>query len=149
MTTPVWLCAAEPDDIPELLELDRLCSPHPWTRRHFETALQDDTHSRVLLARSRHAIVACCCIETVLDEVHIHNLAVHPDHRRQGLARLLLHVALALAHRHGATAAYLEVRESNRAARALYASLGFRATGRRRGYYAQPREDALLLRRGG
>ena len=81
------------------------------------------------------------------DEGEIANLAVAPDAQRRGLGGRLLDGALAEAERRGARVLYLEVRESNRAARALYGSRGFEEAGRRRGYYRRPVEDALLLRR--
>ena len=74
------------------------------------------------------------------------NLTVTPEGRGRGLGRFLLRLAKDLATRRGAREAFLEVRESNLAARALYRSAGFSEVGRRPGYYTRPREDALLLR---
>jgi [ribosomal protein S18]-alanine N-acetyltransferase len=93
-------------------------------------------------------IVAYCVVETVLDEAHIHNLAVRPDLRRRRLARWLLEQILGLVERQGASSVFLEVRRSNQAALSLYGNLGFREVGTRRGYYRQPVEDALVLSRG-
>ena len=73
------------------------------------------------------------------------NLAVHPEHRRRGLARRLLAEGLAQARTSGAELAWLEVRTSNLAAQALYASFGFKEVGRRPRYYDDTQEDALLL----
>jgi ribosomal-protein-alanine N-acetyltransferase len=70
---------------------------------------------------------------------------VAPRWRRRGLARWLLRFALARAARDGARRACLEVRKSNRAARALYASVGFSPAGRRVGYYREPPEPAMVL----
>ena len=94
-------------------------------------------------------ILGYCVIETVADEVHVHNLAVRPEARGGGVGRRLLEVGLAMAGRRGARVALLEVRESNQAAIELYRSLGFVAVGTRRNYYSQPLEDALLLRKEG
>lgn len=81
------------------------------------------------------------------DEGEILNLAVAPTGRRQGLGRALVeHILDALGER-GATKVFLEVRESNAAARALYAVYGFTEVGRRREYYRRPVEDAIVLRR--
>jgi [ribosomal protein S18]-alanine N-acetyltransferase len=80
-----------------------------------------------------------------LEEGEILNLAVPPAYRRSGVGRALMeHVVGELAHV-GVARVYLEVRESNQAGRAFYAALGFRPVGKRRGYYARPREDALVL----
>jgi ribosomal-protein-alanine N-acetyltransferase len=81
----------------------------------------------------------------VVDELHINSLAVDPDFRRRGIARQLLAFVIGAAIRDGAASATLEVRESNQAGRALYAGMGFAVEGVRRGYYDNPREDALVL----
>jgi ribosomal-protein-alanine N-acetyltransferase len=76
------------------------------------------------------------------------NLAVDPPQRRGGIARALLQSGLAALRRRGADEVFLEVRESNLAAQALYLSAGFRPVGQRAGYYRNPLEDALVLRLG-
>jgi ribosomal-protein-alanine N-acetyltransferase len=83
----------------------------------------------------------------VADEMELLSLAVTPAWRRQGLACWLTRLALAVAGRKGARAAFLEVRSANAPARRLYASLGFVETGRRPGYYQDPVEDAIVLSR--
>lgn len=80
-------------------------------------------------------------------ELHINNMAVHVEYRRGGIGTALLDEAISCASRLGAREAYLEVRVSNRAARALYEKNGFRISGRRRNYYARPPEDAFVMRR--
>lgn len=81
------------------------------------------------------------------DEGEIADLAVAPTARRRGIGGALLDRVLATAMESGVRALYLEVRESNLAARALYQSRGFDMVGQRRGYYQRPSEDALVLRR--
>jgi ribosomal-protein-alanine N-acetyltransferase len=81
------------------------------------------------------------------DEGEIANLAVREPTRRRGIGAALLDAALAEGTRRGAANMYLEVRESNEAARRLYASRGFEEIGRRRRYYRHPVEDAIVLRR--
>jgi [ribosomal protein S18]-alanine N-acetyltransferase len=78
-------------------------------------------------------------------EMEILNLVIAPEARRKGLATRLLGAAFTQARAAGVTRAFLEVRESNSAARSLYASFGFQEGGRRQRYYANPTEDALLL----
>ena len=94
-------------------------------------------------------IVALLVASLAADEVEILNLAVAPALRRSGAATALLDAALTQARSEGARAAWLEVRESNAAARSFYAARGFTARGRRRGYYPRGggREDALTLAR--
>jgi [ribosomal protein S18]-alanine N-acetyltransferase len=82
----------------------------------------------------------------VFDQGDLSNLAVDPRLRRRGIGRRLLEAAIAGARVAGARALFLEVRESNAVALSLYSSRGFSQVGRRRGYYRQPVEDALVLR---
>jgi ribosomal-protein-alanine N-acetyltransferase len=83
----------------------------------------------------------------VSDESEIANLAVAPAARRGGVGALLLDMVLAASESAGARAIFLEVRESNNAARRLYASRDFTVVGRRKEYYRRPVEDALVMRR--
>jgi ribosomal-protein-alanine N-acetyltransferase len=80
------------------------------------------------------------------DEGEILNLAVAGPHQRRGVGRALVHAALARLGASGARTVYLEVRESNAAARQLYQGLGFSVVGRRDKYYRRPVEAALVLR---
>jgi len=92
-------------------------------------------------------IVGVVVVRTVAGEAEILNLAVLLSNRRRGLASGLVQAALAGARSAGARRAFLEVRESNVAARTLYGCMGFAETGRRRAYYSAPMEDALILSR--
>jgi [ribosomal protein S18]-alanine N-acetyltransferase len=83
----------------------------------------------------------------VADEIQILNLAVHPDYRRQGVGRHLMQFLLLHAQEKKVLSIFLEVRPSNRAAQALYRSLGFEVIHRRPGYYGPEGEDALVLQR--
>jgi ribosomal-protein-alanine N-acetyltransferase len=78
-------------------------------------------------------------------ECELENLVVANQHRRRGLGSQLLHALIATARERNLERVLLEVRESNHAARALYAKRGFQENGRRTGYYSQPAEDAILL----
>jgi ribosomal-protein-alanine N-acetyltransferase len=152
---PYFVEPAEDDDVPALAALERRCYSHPWTVRGFRDAMRRGDRGFVMVVREARAgapergIVAYCVIETVADELHIHNLAVRPESRGRGLGRLLLAVALSVGERRGARVAVLEVRESNRPALELYRSMGFAAVALRRNYYSQPSEDALVLRKDG
>ena len=84
---------------------------------------------------------------TVLDESEILNIAVAPAERGKAIGAMLLDAAIGMVEQAGAAQTFLEVRESNVAARGLYASRGFVEMARRRGYYRNPVEDALVLRR--
>jgi len=80
------------------------------------------------------------------DEGEILNLAVAPGGRRHGLGRALVQSILEALTARGVRQVYLEVRESNAPARALYAAHGFKEVGRRKQYYRRPAEDAIVLR---
>ncbi len=154
MNTPLVLVEAGEGDAEALSELERRCQSHPWTVRHFADALADRETLRVFVLRRPHAawevgrgIVGYCVLQIAAGEMHVHNLAIDPDSRREGLGRWLLREALAWGAATGTEEVFLEVRQSNWAALALYRSAGFQAVSVRRGYYDRPREDALILRR--
>jgi ribosomal-protein-alanine N-acetyltransferase len=144
---------AEADDLPVMLEIERASYSHPWTPRNFEGELRSE-HGVFLVLREAAAahdqdrgVRAYCAFRVVAGEMHLMNLTVGSDQRRRGTGRFLLGLVLDLGKRRGASACFLEVRESNAAALGLYRTAGFEEAGRRKGYYRQPREDALLLRR--
>ena len=85
--------------------------------------------------------------QTVLDETDMMNVAVHPDHRRRGIARQLIDALIQALKERGSHSLTLEVRSSNAPAICLYNQLGFEEAGRRRNYYRNPKEDALILRK--
>jgi len=153
---PCALEAASGEDVPALLALERLCFSQPWTARNFRDAMADPERGLLLVLRGPFArddpgrgVLAYCSFQTVLDELHIHNLAVYPAVQGRGLGRRLLQLVLDLGARRGAERALLEVRQSNWAAQRLYRSLGFQGVSVRRGYYTQPSEDALILEKRG
>jgi ribosomal-protein-alanine N-acetyltransferase len=141
-------------DVEALAELERRCHSHPWTLRHFADAVADRKTLRVFVLRRQlevwelgRGIVGYCVVQVAAGEMHVHNLAIDPSARRTGLGRLLLREALAWGAAVGVEEVFLEVRQSNWAALALYRDAGFEAVSVRRGYYDRPREDALILRR--
>jgi ribosomal-protein-alanine N-acetyltransferase len=144
--------AGRREDLAAVLLLERLTSPHPWTEAHCAAALEGgEGAERTLVLRApldpQIGIVGFCVLAVIsaAGEAEVRNVAVHPASRRLGLARLLIETAVGLTGAAGARSAFLEVREGNAAARALYSRLGFVETGRRPGYYAEPREDAVLM----
>lgn len=139
---------ARTNDLASLVELEQLCSPHPWSEPTLAAALSGTAGDQVIIGRAEDELtelLGFCVFRALAEEVEIHNIAVRPQHRRQGLARALLVRALELAAASGARVAHLEVRAGNAAAVALYRHLGFSCVGRRANYYASPEEDALLF----
>jgi ribosomal-protein-alanine N-acetyltransferase len=101
----------------------------------------------IWVAEQKREVVGVVAARMVADEAEILNLAVAPASRRQGIGQQLVDTAIKLARAEGVQSVFLEVRESNEAARAFYARLSFTQIGRRRGYYREPAEDALVLSR--
>jgi len=118
-----------------------------WPRSAF-AELMPRSYARLRVAVSTGGeVCGYCAMLLAGGEGEIANIATHPAWRGRGVGRLLLQESLAAADEALAEAIFLEVRESNVAARALYAAQGFVQVGRRRQYYQQPDEDALVMRR--
>jgi [ribosomal protein S18]-alanine N-acetyltransferase len=119
----------------------------PWSEPSFREAL-GAAWSFGLVAEVGGDIVGYLIAREAGGSGEILNLAVDPPRRRGGVGRILLDAGLATLRRRGAEEIFLEVRESNLAAQALYLGAGFRPVGQRAGYYRNPLEDALVLRLG-
>ena len=133
-------------DIDDILRIESISFTNPWTREMYLSELEHRDVSFFYIARDAvgEAIGFCSCW-LVLDEIHINNLAVLPEHRRGGVASALIEHVLKQGGARGAHRATLEVRRSNEPARKLYEKFGFAVTAVRRGYYTRPDEDALVL----
>jgi [ribosomal protein S18]-alanine N-acetyltransferase len=130
----------EPSDLAAAMEIDSLCLLRPWS----ETVWREELESPFglyLLLEDAGGIFGQIGVRHVLDELHVTTLAVLPERRRRGYARILFDAALAAFPE--ARRVHLEVRPSNAGALALYETLGFATTGRRRRYYGD--EDAMLM----
>ena len=142
----IAIAAATRADIDAVAQLELLAFADPWTPQAFEAALSE-RHARFRVAHARDGgVVGYLIAWFVLDEAEIANLAVVPTARRHGVARALLEAIIAEARESRIARLFLEVRESNAAARALYASMGFLPIARRPRYYRKPVEDAIVLR---
>lgn len=131
-----------PDDLDRVLEIERLSFSMPWSRAGFEAELAKP-YGRSLVYAVDERVIGYLVAWRVEEELHIANLAVHPEHRRQGVAETLL----LRCFEGDADAAWagLEVRVSNAAALTLYRRFGFSQTGLRRAYYSDNREDAVIM----
>lgn len=132
-------------DLDAVLAIERASFSMPWSRGAFLYEMEQNRVARCLVVREEAHVVGYLCLWEVADELHITNVAVHPQWRRRGIGRALLQDVLAEALARGIRMVVLEVRPSNVEARALYESLGFRVVGRRRGYYYDTGEDALVM----
>ena len=135
-----------PADIPQIAALERLCFSDPWSEGSVASELENEL-SLWLVAEEDGTVRGYIGSQSVPPDCDILNLAVAPDARRQGLGQQLLQALLDALHRRGIERVFLEVRPTNVPARALYAALGFEEIGRRKEYYVNPVEDALILRK--
>ena len=134
-----------PADVPEVLVIERASFSMPWSRGAFLYEIEQNQVARCWVGREDGRVVGYICLWEVADELHVTNVAVHPDARRRGFARALLESVFAHARAVGSRMVLLEVRPSNTEAIPLYESFGFRVIGRRRGYYYDTGEDALVM----
>ena len=137
------------DDLPAVMEIDRLSFTLPWPERSFRFELTGNDASHLIVAESsvggEELLAGYLGYWQLVDEMHISTLAVHPEMRGRGIGERLLQAGLEQAWIQGAEMSTLEVRPSNEAAIALYRKYGFELVGRRRAYYQDNNEDALLL----
>jgi len=137
-----------PADLDEVLEIERLSHRSPWPRQVFiEELARDWAHLIVLKERRAGGMVAVgfCNFWVVRDEVHVLNVATHPDERRKGHASRVLEHVLEFAARHACRYLTLEVRRGNQGAIKLYRQFGFRPVGIRPNYYVEDGEDAIVM----
>jgi ribosomal-protein-alanine N-acetyltransferase len=133
------------EDLDEVVVIERASFSMPWSRGAFLYELQQNRVARCLVMREDSRVLGYLCLWEIADELHITNVAVHPDYRRRGIARSLLSGVLDDARARKLKLVVLEVRPSNHEARTLYESFGFRVVARRRGYYYDTGEDALVM----
>jgi ribosomal-protein-alanine N-acetyltransferase len=118
-----------------------------WSREQYDRVFGADSPRRIaLVVQDAGAVQGFLVAQVVADEWEIENIAIAGQARRRGLGTRLLGEFLDRARAQGAQAVFLEVRESNRAARSLYDKWAFQESGRRVNYYSQPEEDAIVYR---
>ncbi len=163
------------DDIPAVMKIERLAFPRPWPEKAYRYELNENPNAYFVVARlsdlaptptasvlqklmglirplstlhSPHfasSIVGFAGMWMYVDEAHIATLATHPHWRGRGIGETILQTLLREAHRRSATIATLEVRAGNVAAQSLYRKYGFEEVGRRKSYYQDNHEDALIM----
>ncbi len=139
---------ATSDDIPAILQIERATpTAAHWDEQEYLRALRPGVlPERVLLSAEDGEVVGFIFAKVLGPEWEIENVVVSPAFRRCGLGSQLLAEIILRSRSRGAGSMYLEVRESNTPARKLYGKLGFAEIGRRKSYYSDPVEDALLYR---
>ena len=142
----IEICPMSEQHLPGILETERLSFPSPWTENMFRNELKSD--KTVYYAAAADGVVCGCCgMWNIAGEGHITNIAVHPDFRKNGIGQKLLGQLIAFARKNKLIFLTLEVRVSNRPAISLYEKNGFSLCGRRKCYYSDNREDALIMTR--
>ena len=144
---PITLRDMQREDLPAVLEIERRSFAQPWSRGFFEKELATP-FARLVVAVDergpRPTVVGYTCRWRVTDEVHLLNVAIHPERRGFGHGRQLVEAVVDEAREARARVVFLEVRAGNVVARRLYRLLGFRDLGIRRGYYG-PGQDAIVM----
>jgi len=133
-------------DLDEVLEIERVTFPSPWSRALFERELVTPfARSFVGLRKESGQISGYLCFWLVEQEGHVLNLAVHPQHRGQRIGTRLLGFGVEFCRKQGVQLITLEVRRSNYKAISLYRNFQFQPQGIRRRYYADSGEDAIIM----
>jgi [ribosomal protein S18]-alanine N-acetyltransferase len=133
-------------DLAAIERIERRSYPTPWSRSMFAGEIVKPTSLCTgAFDEETGMLVGYMIISRYVDAWHVMNIAVAPEHRRQGVAKTLLDHLFETTAAPGHRGYTLEVRVSNRDAIRLYESVGFRSRGIRRGYYTDNREDAMIM----
>ena len=135
-----------PERIDDVLEIEKLAYPHPWSRGNFTDSLK--AGYQALLLTAGDDILGYYIAMQGVEEVHLLNITVKPEHQRQGWARIMLDALAIWSRGQGAQWLWLEVRHSNQRAQRIYERYGYRRVGERKGYYPAAfgrREDAVVM----
>ena len=132
--------------VAQVAALEKLCFSMPWSENSIASELRNDL-ALWLVAVDEGSVVGYVGSQTVFPETDMMNIAVLPERRREGIAEVLVDSLIVELKRIGSSSLTLEVRASNVPAISLYEKKGFHEAGRRKNYYRNPKEDALILRK--
>lgn len=132
--------------VAQIADLEKICFSDPWSENSIASELENKL-AHWLVAQEGEMVAGYIGSQTVMGETDMMNVAVHPDFRRRGIAEALVKRLVEDLQAMESHCLTLEVRASNAPAIALYEKLGFSQIGRRKNYYRNPREDALILRK--
>jgi ribosomal-protein-alanine N-acetyltransferase len=132
-------------DLEQVIAIDQVSFSLPWPARSFHYELTDNSTSRCWVAEVDGRIAAMIVGWMIVDELHVATIATHPEYRGRGIGKKLLLHALRAARDEGVIRSFLEVREGNAVALKMYRDLGFVEDGRRKEYYKDNNEDAILM----
>lgn len=136
----------EEADIDSIRAIEAQSFSTPWSRELLLRELENPIgHNWVL--ETDDSVIGYLFYWMVVGEVHLLNIAIHPDYRQRGLARFLMHHMIMHAKESEMKVIFLEVRENNKEARRLYESFRFVDVGRIKNYYPEDKQDAIIMRR--
>lgn len=134
------------DEIDDILQIEHSSFTDPWSKSSFEEAINSDNITVYSVTDDNGNMVGFSCLLMIDYEAEILNIAVNRNSRKQGIGTLLATHMINICRSNGVEDIFLEVRESNVSARALYVKLGFAEIGKRKKYYSNPTEDAILMK---
>ncbi len=145
MQSNVYISLATEDDLSSLVRMETECFSDAWSENALRSQISSE-YALTLIAKTDTGDV-CGYISGGLTppEAEIFRVATLPQYRRRGIGRTVLDEFVAHASKKDCRDFFIEVRESNTPARTLYASFGFSEIGKRKNYYSNPKEDAILL----
>lgn len=138
---------ATADDAERISAIESIAFLDPWSEDMIRHSLESEMNEVYIALAPDGSTAGYAFLSVILDESTLENIAVHPAHRREGIAGALLGHIIDRARERGAEVMYLEVRRSNEAARSLYKSAGFEDIALRTNYYHNPVEDAVIMRK--
>jgi ribosomal-protein-alanine N-acetyltransferase len=132
-------------DIDDVLKIEHESFTAPWSREAFVNELTSNRFAVYIVIEEAEQVIGYCGVWVIVDEAHITNIALLPEHRGKKLGEALLLKVMEVTKKLGAVKMTLEVRVTNSVALALYRKLGFKDGAIRKGYYTDNREDALVM----
>lgn len=132
-------------DLDAILEIERVSFATPWSWEAFKVELKDNEYARYYCLELDGQVIGYMGLWFILDEGHITNIAITPNHQKQHWGEFLMRSVMEKMVEQGMERMTLEVRVSNSSAQSLYKRLGFASAGVRKGYYADSREDAMIM----
>lgn len=134
------------EDVRQIHEIETLCFAMPWSEESILHDIRENVVARwLVMDDGEGSVLAYAGMWFVLDEAHVCNVAVHPDHRRKGYGKRIFTALCDMAKANSMALMTLEVRRSNLPAQALYHECGFLDVGYRKRYYEDNKEDALIM----
>ncbi len=132
------------EHVSALAQIEKQCFSTPWSENALAEELENP-NARFFVALCGEQVAGYIGAHNIVGEVYITNVAVAPDYRRKGVATQLIEKLVEISRAENAEFITLEVRESNSSAQALYEKQGFGVVGKRKAFYENPREDAILM----